>query len=837
MFESLRIVAEQRIQGANRQLAHLVHALRGRPYPVEEVSGGEVVKTVRAYPWYLATGEEVLADLNNGREPNYVRVVLGIKSDESKASSNMMTPIGGKVHRLSDGTTEESFYETGVREVTEETTLRVVPFKHNTIGEYHYQGSNSYRYRIDNYPQARETHIVGFPILPPQIATVHFLQESEDKLAAVESLTISQLLEVMRTGKFGKRQLIESATYVSSRQGVQISEEEQRMRDQELGDLTNFFDHLENGVIAEKIRLRVALHFRGLIERNDVIEKHLPIREILKRLKEVEKESEVKENQPIPISEFYKETINFFGKRFADQLIVRSVDELRAEIFAEYFRKVELSGVVAVEAMSPVLSTKVKRPIKAIGGEWRDLTDDEKRKIEEQKLLRRLGIRVQAVRKRLSSGNLGVDILSLLPLVTQTEGLTARTTHLALDFEGLLFDLFNLASLRVVRKPDGISATQATDLMLVPINDPKAFVESLAFIQRLHDESFRILAKIFGIYQPQLRTVWKETADFMTRFNNEIRAEASVGKNDLYRIQQVEERNEVRGALLPQLIAYSVHHPDPKVRFEAARKLLIFFKQLEVIPEKDKILAKENLFFNEVFRHLYGGVIGKKWYEDGSFIELRGGVDIGVIVDLKPTKTDESATRKSFEAPPGGINDYYSYNLALVAEDLSLEKRIARVNTMVDELFAFMRSTGYTVRTMPDTDKDTFDFVSRFEKGLVTQEELRARSGKRTGSMGDFIIRRKMVMEAISPKGEVYRCELALYPCDTTPPHLKPWFLGFKEKREDDNYYPVRRVLQRLKMALGMDSILELFYPFRYYPPMVKVRQQRDISEKRRLSP
>lgn len=788
----------------------------------------EPVKVVRAYPWYLVSPNEIIEELENGRNPNLIRIVLGVKSGESIPSPGMLTPIGGKIRKTATNE-EELPFQAAVREVSEETTLRIIPFSEHTAGKLHYKSDGTYIYTIPDYVQPRQVQIVSMPVLPPNIAKAHILHEDEDKLAAIETVSPAELQKAVKEGKLGKRHMIESGAMVDVLSGVQFVPQEKVKRDEQLQALVSFFSSIERVIIQQMLAGKLAPYVREGLQKENILDsrhKSMKIRDALE---------DIKINIPDErlAIDYYHIISASLGKDTARQIMAKAVDQLQAELFTGFYRQNEMASLMQRrEPVSAVKPLEARPAVKA-----RKLTDEEKRQVEDKRFLHKMKARAKIIKERLNSANLGVDIYDAISLVAQVDAPTARTTHLSIAFTGFLKDLFILAARRSNKDRVASPEDYALQAMLSPSAEPQDAARFLMFHNNMQKEAFRLIHMTMGITRPDLERIWGEVSSYYAQFNKDVQAEADPATYSLYSIKGGEERNEVTDATFPELIGLAMHHWDPKVRFESSRKLLLFFKQLGLMPQYDEAVSRGKKFFSMVVRNLYGDVFTHKEYDGKEVHEIRGREDRMVLVDSKPTKTRISTTRKGFETSAEDINDYYSYNIALVSPESSIRSRIKETDKMVDELLAYMRETGYDVTIIPGSDKNTYDFAARSAEGSVTSEEMRIKSGKRTGSKGDFIIRRKMVIQAIDSKGQVYRCEFAFYPYDTTPVELKSkGFMGLIEKLNDDRRYSQRRAHDPIKLiysdsssqresAYGVPSHYELAFPPHNYPHMVKVKK------------
>ncbi len=201
-----------------------------------------------------------------------------------------------------------------------------------------------------------------------------------------------------------------------------------------------------------------------------------------------------------------------------------------------------------------------------------------------------------------------------------------------------------------------------------------------------------------------------------------------------------------------------------------------------------------------------------------------------VIVDEKPYKSLMSVIRKSFEERVEDIVDVFSCSIVLPNDaygNYSFSERMRMMNEQTDDFLNFLQETypGWKVYRLED--KQTFENYY----DAIAGKDFSA-GGKRTGSKGDLLIRRKVKIQMTDPDGKNYFYEIAIYPVESfsDQDHEKEKALGlmaWKEKIEDDPDYSLKRILFPLRGALGLHSIYELFNPPSVYPELIdKVRSK-----------
>lgn len=319
--------------------------------------------------------------------------------------------------------------------------------------------------------------------------------------------------------------------------------------------------------------------------------------------------------------------------------------------------------------------------------------------------------------------------------------------------------------------------------------------------------------------------------------------------------QQGRRMNEVANARLLTLAVMALgFHPNlpmdgadrPEVlrmlRFEAMVTLADFMAAVEAIELKDH--ADNSLVEGALDTFLrfppqpdvieLGSGILHPVYHRETHLQFNGR-PLHLIVDERLGKDELSIMRKRRQDPH--LYDLFSVNLILADDnfspdtpasaqerfELSLALRQALMQHMAHEL----APDGWQVGIVPGTLKNkSFDSVAEYLSFKDPRERQdfikKSRKGKRPGSVGDLIVRKKFVLE-MRRGSEVRYCEFCVYPYEqiqTSSGDLAgSGFWGFREKLEDDakGNYLAMRLIARDSANPTRPSLYELeFPPFLY---------------------
>lgn len=748
----------------------------------------ERVRVVRVYPWNLKTADEILTALKRKEQPSFIEINMAVKSDASVISQGMIAPIGGGM--LDDETVLKGAY----RETQEETTLHTVPY---SVNSYVYTAKDTYSYQIPfgKYAnQDREVSVVSIPSISTQIESAYPTNLVEDKIDRIINLSIDELEELQKKGQSKTGKLIEGSILFDS-PNIQMSRRESVKKAKALNGLIAFFRETDSA-IGKRIQ--------------DNLENKL-----------VKKGVVAEDGQDL--LPFYRTVSKFLEEEEAKNFLRAAIDEVRAEVYSDYFRANE-EATIGNEISSIKSEQEMEAGLQALGlwalslkktaqlMYWRDLSAKVGMRYVKKAEIRAVD-EAAIIRMGLNGGNYGVDMLHLLTLLTQTESAGARTTATALAVQNFLIDTFVVSAISNNLDPD--------EMFKKIISRDQSPGEMTEILKKMNQSFIEFTAKAFGEHPGYVRSVLREVERFMPDFGELVKVnDPSLS----YLYQAHEERNEVKDAYLPELCALVYYHPDPLVKFEAGRKLLIFLKALLCKKTYDRKREEGSKFHSLAINYFFGPVVpGQTHKIKGEGLEHvvavrsnsnRSEDPFVVLVDRKPDKSFESFLRKSFEENPEDINDIVSYGIAFLKLPRNMPQRtpverIESVQSITEDFLQYLKNQGYDVNIKDD--KNTYGF---FQDALEGDKAMPAGTGKRTGSKGNYILRRKFNSTA-SKDDARSGVEIGIYPFVnfTDPAVRKLGFMTWEDKDADDKAYALRRVLEPLKGTEGLRSVYGGFFP------------------------
>lgn len=804
------------------------------------------VDVVRVYPYYIRTADEVCTELEQGIEPNLIGVILGVKSEKSRPSPDQVMPIGGNVG-------DETKRAAAFRELREETTIYPSPTskqirRGNTFSwreqdetgnrvlkqesyplEFHTETPFSYRINRRGYPNKRNVTLSSFLVINPHHARSFFPAEEKDKLAGIELLPRDVFSRVLHTGIVHGKHLVGSSTFSDTVSDVEMSQGEVEDRNARLQDLIEYLALVDTQVMRRKIVEKGKYLLKTKYGSDPIHAKTLS--QFYKGVQQIGLIPDENGTRPLERGE-------------AQTLVRQAVDEVRIELDAQHFRKKEVEHAQerGSHRHTRLDGTKslVRKGREALHRRRKKLPDNTNIIVDAtttrvDQLQRRVQTEAHQLRDLLSDGNYGVDILNLLPLLLQTESQTAKTTHAAITFERFLRDAFTLSAAGYMsehtRSKKGENTLDINSVWNVfsQQGTHTRLLESRRITNGVHQNFIGVISDAFKFDETYVASCWSMIRDFIPKFGDAIQ---SQDPRNYYLYQVHEERNEVHAATLPELVYLASSHEDDTVRFEAGRKLLTFFKVLFVKDLYDRAVESGSDIFDTVLLNRFGGVVENKEYisNDGTYrmVEIRSNGGTHVIIDKRPTKSEHSTVRKTFEERPENIKDFHTYSIALLSADVAPELCIGQLQSMVDDFMQDLIHTGSSIAVLEDRNN-----FNRFNE-YIAQGNVLERSGKRTGSTGNLILRRKLKLMVTDRDGNTQVCEFSFYPYDEMPDDTwkEDGFMGWKEKVDDDQDYVIRRVLGELGDAYGTRSLYELFFPPNYYPHVVQVRKHASEQKK-----
>lgn len=334
------------------------------------------------------------------------------------------------------------------------------------------------------------------------------------------------------------------------------------------------------------------------------------------------------------------------------------------------------------------------------------------------------------------------------------------------------------------------------------------------------------LKKDFGLSDEDINLTFSHFDNFWEELEHEIKIADPQLTEGL--IQSYRLLNEVATASFGRLVLLFLGKDQAlqknidkgakkKLIFEAGRQLLFLMKgflSTRIFNERSNPESMQlvNMAIESFFGSLTGEEIKIDLGKGGTIIQIRETTEgERFIVDKKPKKSWRSFFRKSFKEKPVDIVDFSSYSIVYLGKDK--DKFIEELtNGKFEEEFLNFLQQRFPGKQIHLQSKSTFG-LENYTQG---KKEV---AGKRTGSQAKRIVAKKYIL-----KIDDQVAELVIYPYLSTQEagiDDNGWWLGWKEKRQDDANYVVRRMLGGEN---GFPSFYDLLFPPNIYPELYKQR-------------
>lgn len=765
-----------------------------------------VVEVSRAFPYAFRTPQNILTGLDkylscpNGEIP-IIEVYLAHKTKESKYSANYLAPIGGKMLQ------GESVLKTAYRRIHEESTLVCSPIKENEDSRFSIEGSFTYNIICkDMPPEKRRTHFSVVPVVNPQLITSIYPIQEDSKIDGFVGLSVKELTEAFDSGMYTDINTNETFPLQGHITKLKNAPDTNLTR-QNILKRTKMLNEVMHTLKQQELKARNALYYELVF---------LAVTKMgfsKKELLTIDK-----------LEELVIKFKNIFGDNF-NQFFTEAYSAVLGHLYMNYFRNQE--------------EKSVPRPIKEKKGK-QNVLEFLKRK-KEKPINNILFYEARIIKEKMINGNFSLDVLHFLPLLINMEQIfKGKTTHLIIELARFMRDLTKEIAVEGPYK-------NINSLKEFFLNQNILLEEKLEYNKKFDKQLINVLAKVFQIDQRSIIDAWAKASRYIPDLAEETRyADPELSK--LYQFHEL--RDEVSNSSLGQAFLLSLG-VDLKnngtdwsiIKFEALRQLAFFLKILFVSPIYENIVKKKPHPVDLAINNFFGSVIDNKIItlisngtEKKMPITYRKSLDGDIfIVDEKPVKSLESVVRKSLEENTEDIVDIQSCSIVLpedIYDHLEPEKRIKFVNQQIGKFITFIASNYPNWQVEIMKDENTFDNYRKVIKNQQVSD-----GGKRTGSKGDLIIRRKIKLKMIDKNSkESYKYELVFYPFeefksesyqDVEPDKINS-LMGWKKKIEDNPHYSFRRLIYPLRGALGLKSIYELLFPPSLYPKLIE--QMRKIS-------
>ncbi|KKP61087.1 MAG: hypothetical protein UR54_C0005G0019 [Candidatus Roizmanbacteria bacterium GW2011_GWA2_34_18] len=782
-----------------------------------------VVEVSRAFPYAFRTPQSILASLDkyllypNGKIP-IIEIFLAHKTKKSKYSANYLAPIGGKM------LPGESILQTAYRKIHEESTLACSPLIEKEDNRFSIDESFNYDIASNGHNpyEKRKVHFSIVSVINPLIVTSIYPIQEDSKIDGFIGLSVDELDQAFNSGTYidittGETFPLQGhITRLKNSPDTNLTERNRNARTKVLNKAIHILKQQE-------LRARNTLYDKLVflaVTKMGLSEEKLPL--IPLKIKEEIDATQIFQrvrDKSNKLEELLIILKNTFGDNF-NQFFTEAYSAVLGELYMNHFREQE--------------EKNIDRPIKR-KKRRRGIIEFLKRK-KENSVDEVLFYEARAIRKKMVNGNFSVDVLHFLPLfINMEQSFKGRTTRLIVELARFMRDLTKKITLE--------GPYRNLDELKEFFMDQNILLETkLEYSQKLNEQLLTVLAEIFQTDQKSIIDAWT----LASRFIPDLAEEAKNANPKMSQFYQFHElRNEITNSSLGQtlLLALGVDLKDNGtdwsiVKFEALRQLTFFLKILFEKPIYENIIKKKPHPVDFGINSFFGPVVDKRVIILNSngverkmpITYRRGGLNSDqLIIDEKPVKSLRSVVRKSLEERVDNIADIQSCAIVLpddIYNHLKPEERIDFINNQADGFVEFLKSNYPSWQIEIMQDKDTFDnYMKAVKKQQISD------GGKRTGSKGDLLIRRKIKLKMTDNKTkDSYNYELVFYPFEefngvsyqeAEEDRLKG-LMGWKEKIEDDPSYLLRRLVYPLRGALGLKSIYELLFPPFLYPELVE---------------
>lgn len=782
-----------------------------------EVAQNPVVDVSRAFPYAFRTPQNILDSLDkylahpNGKIP-IIEIFLAHKTKESKYSANHLSPIGGKM------LPGESPLQTAYRRVHEESTLVCSPLQEEYWNRFFIDGSFNYDVAGNGSQpyEKRRVHFSVFPVVNPQIVTSVYPIQEDSKIDGFFGLSIAELNQAFDSGKHTDKAtgkifpLQGHITKLRNIPDITLSKGNRHERTRILNKVTQIIKYQESkarSILYDKLAF-LAVTKMGFSGENlpKVKDKSNKLEDLLVILK------------------------NSFGDKF-NQFFTEAYSAVLGQLYMTHFR---------------IQEEKYKdRPIRKHRSGILEFLKLKK----ETQINKTLLAEAEEIKERMVKGNFSTDVLHFLPLfINMEQSVKGRTTRLIVELARFMRDLTKETTIN--------GPYRSIDELKEFFKDSNILLETkLEYSQKFDERLVNILAAVFQTDQKSITGAWTSAS----RFIPDLAEDAKSADQKLSRLYQFHElRNEVANSSLGQtfLLALGVDLKDngtdwPVVKFEALRQLTFFLKILFVNPVYEDIVRRKphpvDLAINSFFGPVVDNrliILNEKSVKRKMPVTYRRTLNGDeLIIDEKPTKSLRSTVRKGLEENIEDIADIQSSAVVLPNEiynHLKPDERINFINQQADGFLEFLKSNYPSWQIEIMEDYNTFNNYKNALNGQPVSD-----GGKRTGSKGDLLIRRKIKLKMIDKKSkDSYNYELVFYPFEQfkdisyeeAGEERLTGLMGWREKMEDDPSYSLRRLVYPLRGALGLKSIYELLFPPSLYPESVEDIRRSTVSVYKHIS-
>lgn len=734
------------------------------------------VKRTYIYPYTLRTSERIIGELNtllsskapDGADVDVIGVCMGVKSAGSVMAPGMLAPLSVPNSNGAISNPEEV-----LKELNKKTTLYMVP-QHPLFGEnerIHRGGRFEYRLSRESGNDTQHTvDIMSVPAVSPRILQGHILNPVDRKFADLITIPLTKFGEAINQGSYQDEDntwdILESSTFLAPVDGsaVTMSDLQRDERDTQLTEMLGFCIDMD-------VQYKHAIAFR--ISQATALEP-------------------VTVDGNISLIDTYKSLIARRGSRYAEELIRNTINSMHVDIYATWFRHSEHDALV------PTPHSEEQND---------DLT----------KVASRL-------RTSLRTGNLGTDILHLLPIRVQTGLSEGYSTKAVADFETFWEDVYK----------GSLAGTYIDFATVMTSRDPATTEIRGEYVEAAHKASLQKIAEVFKYDLRYVENCWidslevvPEMGDGFKRADEDIRASLGLKEHEL--------KNEVHNADIPELYYMYKHAADTRLRFEAGRQLMVFLHELVTAETYVEARRDQNRLFSNIIDDYFGP--DEEWTTiGGREVPTRKSITTErlFVVDERIAKPRLSFSRKTWSRPPdGSAKDIFAYSLILdhtqIGDDQDPQETVM---SEIDQLVTYMQNAygeHYDVSLNPLKKSGLVHYgayLSETDPAKKAALAERLKGGTNAGSNADGIVRVKTAI-ALTHRisGKQQTCEFSVYPYTDLPREaIESGFMGWTETLDTHREYEVRRMIEPLKGAPGTRSLYDLFFPASFYPTTHEAR-------------
>ena len=830
----------------------------------------EVHKVVRVFPFALRTPEDILKDYEDykdlkgkkRRKLSLTEVYLVQKPQGDGPSAGKIAPIGGGIQ----GGDDRSTLAEAVAHIQGKTTFSCSPLENTEETREKFEIPGNIKYSLIN-DRCFHANLVIVPVINPKTLKA-ISPDPDDKIESFKALTTEELKLAVGKGTHRGTSLVGHITTKQKSRNISLTYEENKERKLFLNNLRKRLKDIEdkNRAKFRKNLLLLAINkglkvdtFEQERETNGEEEQEISLEQLMLKIEEkCESPGDFKllfnEAYGSLLSELYMDyfrsrEMDTYGKLKEKDLKEENKQEKSNEEDLEERSKPKKPNVYKIRTDIQSLTRKVIGKQKRLKGTLKRKIIGEKRRLREI-LRRKMESETKLIEERMLDGNFGVDMLRILPLLVNLDGVEkGKTTRLILSGARLIRDLSE-----VCFDEDSIE-----DIKEYYLNKKATLESKSEKTKSINSQLIATLSSLFGKPQSEIESAWILASRFIPKLPQDV---TSVSPKLISSFPLHETGIDIKLSSIGHIFLLSLgidageHNPKKwkKIKFEALRQMALFLKILFSRPFYEAEIKKaEQHPIKEALKGYFqdyddeddelSGIYTLPetlGYQPKIYVEYKkedekegekGKDRRPILLDVKPGKSLTSFIRKAFQINPKEIHDLVSVGIVLpgiIDQSLTEENkeeviedfiaRIARIEEIKRGFESYCKeqfpSYEFNVKTSKTTYKNFLNFISGKQ---ITNE------GKRTGSIASRIIRQKIYIEAKHEDGEEFIAEITFYPFESLTNLTNGKLMGWAEKVADDPSYKLRRMFNALQLGnlvIGMCSLHELLFPPTIYPEL-----------------